>query len=192
MSNTPAQLAEALRLQAAGGPSAAERLLPLVYDRLRALAGRYLRGERPDHTLQPTALVHEAYVRMIDVKRIDWAGKTHFFAMAARQMRRILVEHARAVGAQRRGAGRRRVEMEDHLAVTAERSLEVLMLEEALSQLAARHERQAHVAELRLFGGMSVDETAQALGVSQRTVKRDWRVARAWLARAMSGEEGGA
>lgn len=186
MSDTPAQLARALSAQADGGPSAAERLMPLVYERLRSLAARYMQGESTDHILEPTALVHEAYVRMIDVTQVDWAGKTHFFAMAARQMRRILVEHARSVGTQRRGAGRRRVALQDHLAVTKQRPLEVLALEEGLTRLALASERQARVAEMRLFGGMSVEESAHALGVSDRTVKRDWRVARAWLARSLN------
>jgi RNA polymerase sigma-70 factor (ECF subfamily) len=168
-----------------GDRNAAERLMPLVYSELRALAGKYLKGERPGHTLQPTALVHEAYLRLIDISRVDWRGKTHFYAMAARQMRRILVDHARAAAARKRGARALKVTLDDRLAVGAEQPLELLALDEALSGLARRHPRQARVAELRLFSGMEVKTVAAALEVSERTVKGDWRLARAWLMRAL-------
>jgi RNA polymerase sigma factor (TIGR02999 family) len=145
-----------------------------------------MRQERSDHTLQPTALVHEAYIRMIDVDRIDWQGKTHFFAIAARQMRRVLIEHARKAGAQKRGARPQMISLDENLAVTEERTVDLLALDEALEKLAGRNERHAQVAELRFLAGMSEKETAFALQVSERTVREDWRVARAWLARELS------
>lgn len=171
-----------------GSAADAARLLPLVYGELRALAARYLREERPGHTLQPTALVHEAYLRLIEHDRIDWKGKTHFFAMAAIQMRRILVDHARARATEKRGGRAPRVTLDERLTRTPEASLDLLALDEALTRLAARHERQGRVAELRLFAGMLVGETALYLGVSERTVKDDWRVARAWLLKELSDQ----
>lgn len=163
------------------GKEVAARLLPLVYDELRALAASYLRGERPGATLQPTAIVHEAYLRLVDPERVDWKGKTHFFAVAALQMRRILVEHARAAAAEKRGGGLRRVTFSSDMAVAPDRMIELLALDEALAALGRRNERRARVAELRLFAGLLVKETAEHLGVSERTVKDDWRFARAWL-----------
>ncbi|MCP3979110.1 MAG: sigma-70 family RNA polymerase sigma factor [bacterium] len=177
-----------LTAHSAGDSSAADRLVPLIYDRLRALAGSYLKGEDCGHTLQPTALVHEAYVRMVDIDRVDWKGKTHFFAMAARQMRRILVEHARAANAQKRGAGRRRVTLHDDDALAEQNTLDLLALEQALERLSEASPRQARVAELRVFAGLQVKESAHILGVSERTIKQDWRVARAWLARELRSD----
>ena len=174
---------------AAGDPDAAARLMPLVYDQLRALAGYYMRDERPDHTLQPTALVHEAYLRMVDVERIDWRSRTHFIALAATQMRRILVEHGRAHRAQKRGGGLRRVTFSSGLAVAPDDELDPLALDEALTKLSRKNERQGTVAELRLFAGLDIRETAYLLDVSERTVKRDWRVARAWLRRELARSE---
>lgn len=177
---------EALLAQSRGDARAADRLLPLVYDKLRGLAAKYLRGERPGHSLQATALVHEAYLRLIDISRVDWQGKTHFYAMAARQMRRILVEHARAGSALKRGGGLSRVTFDEGAALDPEQPLELLALDEALDRLAVDHSRPARVAELRLFAGMKVAEMAALLDVSERTVKGDWRLARAWLMRALS------
>jgi RNA polymerase sigma factor (TIGR02999 family) len=145
-----------------------------------------MRRERPDHTLQPTAVVHEAYLRMIDISRIDWQGKTHFFAMAARQMRRVLIEHARKAGAKKRGARPQRITLKDDVALARDRTVDLLALQEALEKLARRNRRHAQVAELRLFAGLSEKEMAYALGVSDRTVREAWRVARAWLARELS------
>jgi len=169
------------------GAQAAARLLPQVYKELRRLASLYLQREGAYHTLDPTALVHEAYLRMAKIDQIPWSGKTHFFAMAATQMRRILVEHARAAKTQKRGEGAERVTLREDSALTEVRIVEVLALDHALSNLASVNPRQARVAEMRLFAGMAVAETAQQLGVSERTVKGDWRVARAWLARQLSG-----
>lgn len=160
-------------------------LLSAAYDELRALARRYMASERRSHTLQPTALVHEAWSRLEDSGRVSWAGRTHFFAAAATEMRRVLVEHARARSARKRGGGARRVLLEDSMAVTAGPSLEMLALDEALSALGERHERPARVAEMRLFAGMQFAEIADVVAVSDRTAKKDWQLARAWLAREL-------
>jgi RNA polymerase sigma factor (TIGR02999 family) len=169
-----------------GDARAAEQLLPLVYDKLRALAVGHMRRERPDHTLQATALVHEAYLRLIDKDQIDLKGKTHFFALAAMQMRRILIEYARARGAEKRGGPGRKVTLQEGMAIGEDGVVDVLCLDEALDKLERRNPRQCRVVELRFFGGLSVEDTAQFLGVSPGTVKGDWRVARAWLARELS------
>ena len=168
----------------------AYRLLPLVYVELRRLAHAYMRRERVSHTLQPTALVHEAYMRMGNVNRIAWRGKTHFFAMAATQMRRVLVEHARAAGRKKRGSKPLRVELGEGVALTEALSFDLLAIDEALEQLARRSERQARVAELRLFAGMTAAEITSIVAVSERTVKQDWRIARAWISRRMKSGEG--
>jgi RNA polymerase sigma factor (TIGR02999 family) len=176
----------ALEAQVGGDPKAASELLPLVYNKLRALAAGYMRSERSDHSLQPTAVVHEAYLRLIDDERVSWQGKTHFFAVAATQMRRILTEHARARHARKRGGGARKVKLDDTMAVTTVGVVDMLALDEALDRLAGESPRQVRVVELRFFGGLSVEETAQFLEVSTSTVKGDWRVARAWLAHELS------
>ena len=187
----PATRAEATELlaQVTDKPRAADRLLPLVYDELRALAARYLRSERAGSTLQPTALVHEAYLRLIEIDRIDWQGKTHFKAMAATQMRRILVDHARARDAKKRDRGRS-VTLTETLLSTTKPSVDLLALDEALERLSARSPRQGRVAELKLFAGLLTNELALSLGVSERTVKEDWRVARAWLMKELAGSSG--
>src|SRR5262245_15539081 len=186
---TRTQATQLLTAHAGGDGRAADELLPLVYDELRSLAGRYLAAERPGATLQPTALVHEAYLRLIDYDRIDWQGKTHFLAMAATQMRRILVERARGQAAQKRGGRGHRITLTEALTPTSDPSVELLALDEALSRLGARSPRQAQVAELRLFAGLFAREAAFCLGVSERTVKEDWRVARAWLMKELGGIE---
>jgi RNA polymerase sigma factor (TIGR02999 family) len=170
---------------AAGKSGVAERLLPQVYDQLRALAGSYLKRERPGHTLQPTELVHEAYMRLVDDTRISWAGKTHFFAIAAMHMRRILVDSVRACRAQKRGGGLAKVTLDDHIVISHARSLGILELNEALEKLGRLNERQARVVDLRFFGGLNVEETAFVLRVSKATVKQDWRMARAWISREL-------
>jgi len=165
----------------AGNRSAESRLLPLVYAELRRRARRYMRGERPDHTLQPTALVHEAYLRLAGQREVDWQSRAHFFAVAAQLMRRILVDHARARKAEKRGGGEPRVALNESLAMTEEKSAELMALDEALTHLAERDPRQARAVELRFFGGLSEEEAAEVMGISLRTLKRDWSVARAWL-----------
>ncbi len=172
-----------------GSPGAAAELLPQVYDTLRRIAGNLMRQERPDHTLQPTALVHEAYIRLIDVSRMDWKGKAHFRNMAAREMRRILVDHARRKGAAKRGAGMTMVTVDDRLPGDDGDTSELLALDEALEKLATRNERQSRVAELRIFAGMSIKETSFVLGVSEKTVNNDWQYVRVWLAKELRSHQ---
>lgn len=157
-----------------------------LYEQLKSLARRYMAKERPNHTLQPTALAHEAYIRLHRIDRVEWRGRTHFMAVAATQMRRVLVEHARAAAAHKRGGKLRRVSLHDHSALTPERSIDLLILDGALDRLRRSSPRQARVAEMRLFSGLEVLEIATVLDVTDRTVKRDWRVARAWLACELS------
>ncbi|MBI3449724.1 MAG: RNA polymerase subunit sigma-70 [Acidobacteria bacterium] len=164
----------------------AESLLPLVYDELRALAARYLRRERPGGTLQPTALVHEAYLRLMRSRRLDVHGRNHFYALAAIQMRRILVERARAAASVKRGGNLRRVTLADGMSAAPDGSVELLALDEALTRLAQRNARQGQISDMRLFGGMGAAEIASHLGISERTAREDWRVARAWLMKELS------
>ena len=162
----------------------AEDLFPLVYDELRGLARGYMSRETPGHTLQPTALVHEAYLKLVDQTRADWKGRTHFFAVGAQVMRRLLVDHARARGAQKRGAGWRNVTLEKVFSPSEKADLDpeqILGLNAALERLAELDEREAKVVTLRFFGGLTVEQVAEVLGVSRRTVENDWRHARAWL-----------
>ena len=169
-----------------GDRAAVQELLPLVYDDLKKLAARYLKGERQGHTLEPASVVHEAYLRLVDIDRIDWHGKTHFFAMAAIQMRRVLRDHARARKTQKRGGRLTRISFPPDIAGLPREPIEVVALNEALDGLARDHERQARVAELRLLAGMRDREIAHMVGVSERTVREDWRFARAWLARQLA------
>jgi len=167
-----------------GRREATDELLPLVYAELRELAARLLRNERPDHTLQPTALVHEAYLRLVDQRVGTWENRAHFLGIAAQAMRRILVDHARRRGtAKRRGA---RVTLDDAVAPPTGPSVDLLEIDAALGRLAGLDARQARVVELRFFGGLTLEETAAVLGVGPATVKRDWTVARAWLHRELS------
>jgi RNA polymerase sigma factor (TIGR02999 family) len=172
-----------------GDESALDRLTPLVYDRLRRLAWHYVRHERPGVTLQGTALVHEVFLRLVGTPDIEWRDRTHYFAVASRAMRRILVDAARARQAVKRGGLLERVDAPDSdieaIAASGGRADELCALDEALARLASLDPRRAHVVELRFFGGLSVDETAAVLGVSPLTVKRDWRTARTWLAREL-------
>jgi len=166
-----------------GDLRAREALLPLVYGELRRLAASYLRREREDHTLQPTALVHEAYLRLVEERRVNWQGRSHFFGVAATLMRRILVDHARARLSGKRGGGMPRVPLTDTVMMSRERPDELLALDQGLTRLAIVDPQQGRIVELRAFAGLSVEETSQALGISPATVKRDWAVARAWLSR---------
>ena len=166
----------------------ADELLPLVYDDLRSLARRYLERENAGHTLQPTALVHEAWMRLVDQSRVQWKGRTHFFAIGAQAMRRVLVDHARGRLRDKRGGGRPRVELNEDVALATERDEDVLAVDEALEKLAKLDERQARIVELRFFGGLSVEEVAQVLGVSKRTVEADWTMLRASLRRELADE----
>lgn len=168
-----------------GNHAAIESLMPLVYDELRRIATRHLNRERLDHTLQPTALVHEAYMRLVDQRTPHWQNRLHFMSVAATMMRRVLIDHAKARHRVRRGGNQQRVLLEDNLAGTDNRVLEVLAIDEALEKLTALDAQQARVVELRFFGGLSVEETAQVMGVSTPTVKRYANSARAFLHREM-------
>jgi len=164
-----------------GRSGAVDRLLPAVYDELRSIASRYLSRERKDHTLQATALVHEAYLNLVDQTRVEWKNRAHFFGVAATAMRRILINHALRKKTAKRGGDRRRVEWDEALALFEERALDLLALDEALDRLAEIDPRGARMVELRFFAGLDVKEVAEVLGVSTRTVEREWRMARAWL-----------
>ncbi|MGI8432244.1 MAG: sigma-70 family RNA polymerase sigma factor [Chthoniobacterales bacterium] len=175
-----------------GDEVAAERLMPLVYDELRMLARGYLQRERSDHTLQATGLVHEAYLRLVDQSTTNWQNRAHFFWLAAQAMRRILVEHARRHRAEKRGGALEKIELDEALTPAAGRSVDLLALDDALKELAHLHPQQSQIVELRFFGGMTIEEVAEVLDVSSRTVKREWRMARAWLRRTMlAGESDG-
>ncbi|MGA2271698.1 MAG: sigma-70 family RNA polymerase sigma factor [Bryobacteraceae bacterium] len=170
-----------------GDPSAEANLVALVYDEFRALARHFMRRERPDHTLQPTALVHEAYLRLLRDYPADWQSRAHFFAAAAIVMRRILVDHARQRAAAKRPGGKQRVELDDFMATASPRIEQLLILDQALSRLAEWDRRRARLVELLYFGGLTEQEAAEVLGVSVRTVKRDWSAARAWLQAQLGG-----
>ncbi len=181
----PEPLTGLLRAWSGGDRAALDALVPLVYAELRAQARRHLWKERRNHTLQPTALVHETFLRLQSQRRAHWQNRRQFFAVAAQTMRRVLVDHARARIAAKRGAGRTLVPLEDAPAPARAPGVDVLALDQALSRLASLDARQAQVVEMRYFGGLSAEETAAALGVSLPTVKRDWALARAWLFRTL-------
>jgi RNA polymerase sigma factor (TIGR02999 family) len=164
-----------------GDRSAAKRLTPLVYDELRGLAARYMQQERADHTLQATALVHEAYIRLIDQSRVDWKNRAHFFSVAAEMIRRVLVDHARQHHAAKRGGDARKVRLTDSDGALEDPDVDLMALDEVLDELRRLNERHGRVVELRFFGGLSVEDTAHVLEVSPQTVRSDWRMARAWL-----------
>ena len=168
-----------------GDTEALERLLPLVHGELRRLAKRHMAGERPDHVLQATALVNEVYLRLVDVRRVQWQDRAHFFAMAARLMRRVLVDFARARRNQKRGGALRRVTFDQDLAVAGD-TPDLIAIDDALLALATQYERKSQVVELRFFGGLSVEETAEVLKISPETVMRDWKFAKNWLLRELS------
>ena len=172
-----------------GEPDALDALLPLVYEELRRLAAHYLNRERVGHTLQATALVNEAYLRLIKVQQVQWQNRAHFFAMAARLMRRILVDAARSRGYQKRGGGAPVVSFDEALIVPTEPGHDLVALDEALTALAVVDARKSQVVEMRFFGGLSLEETAEALHVSRDTVKRDWKMAKLWLLRELQGVE---
>jgi RNA polymerase sigma-70 factor, ECF subfamily len=170
-----------LRAWAGGDPDALERLTPRVYDELRRIAGQFMRNERPGRTIQTTALVHEAYLKLIDVTNVDWQHRAHFFAISAQIMRRILLDRARRRVADKRGGGTPRVNLDEVPDVGSGRARELIALDDALNALAEVDSRKARIIELRFFGGLTVEETAEVLKVSPETVLRDWRLARAWL-----------
>ena len=164
-----------------GDDGALGELLPLVYAELRRLAAGYLRRERPGHTLQPTALVNEAYLRLVDQSHVHWQNRAHFLGVAAQMMRRILVDHARGQRAEKRGGEIQKLSLDENIDVSGERAADLVALDEALERLAELDPQKSRIVELRFFGGLSVEETAEVLGVSAPTVKRQWRMAKAWL-----------
>ncbi len=180
------EVAKLLLAWSGGDQRAFEKLAPIVYDELRRLAHRYMRRERLGHSLQSTALLHEAYIRLVDYQRMDWQGRAHFFSVAAQAMRRILVEHARRKN-QKRGGGVQRISLDDAAEVGTGRSRDLVALDEAMNALARVDARKSKVVEMRFFGGLSVEETAEVLKVSAITVKRDWSSAKLWLYRELAG-----
>jgi RNA polymerase sigma-70 factor (ECF subfamily) len=180
-----AQVTNLLVAWGQGDEAAFERLIPLVHAELRRIAQRHMGRERDGHTLQPTALVNEAYLKLIDAQHVQWQDRAHFFAMSSRLMRRVLVDAARARGYQKRGGGAHQVTLDEGHVGAKEREADVVALDDALTALAAIDERKSQVVEMRYFGGLSIEETAEALGVSVRTVKRDWTIAKLWLLREL-------
>lgn len=187
----PEPITELLLRWRAGDRASLNRLVPLVEGELRRLAHRYMKMERRGHTLQTTALVNEAYVKLVDQAQVDWQNRAHFLAVAARQMRYILVEHARELCREKRGLGAQRLPLNEGLVFAPAKSPGLVALDDALNELAGFDPRKAQVVELRYFGGMSVEETAEVLGVHPKTVARDWRLAKLWLKREISLKGGG-
>ena len=181
----PAAVTQLLIDWSNGDENALRQLIPLVHEELRRVARRHMAHERAEHTLQATALVNEAYVRLVDIRQVKWQNRAHFFAMSARLMRRILVDFARSRRYQKRGGGAQQVSLQESMVVSPEPGADLVRLDEALTALAAVDERKAQVVEMRFFGGLSVEETAEALHVSRDTVIRDWKVAKAWLLREL-------
>lgn len=183
MRSTPKQheITQLLAEWSGGNQSALDELYPLVYDELHRLARRYMSRERKGHTLQTTALINEAYVRLVDQKNVQWANRSHFFAISAQIMRRILIDHARRHAYAKRGGGAQQVSLDEAAVVTSGIGSELIRLDEALQALAKLDQRRCHVVELRYFGGLSNEEIAGVLNVSENTVTRDWNMARAWL-----------
>jgi RNA polymerase sigma-70 factor (ECF subfamily) len=181
MAFPPSDVTTLLSELAQGNEAAGEKVVPLVYDELKRLARGYMRRERPDHTLQTTALVHEAYLKLVRQRKINWQCRSHFFGIAAQMMRRILLDHARGHLRHKRGSARQVLQLDQALTFSAERSAELVQLDEALERLSAIDPRQSKIVELRFFGGLTVEETARIVGISPKTVKRDWAVAKAWL-----------
>jgi|ERR1051325_2301595 RNA polymerase sigma factor (TIGR02999 family) len=180
------EVTQLLREWNAGRPEARDQLMRLVYDPLRDIAERHFYREREGHTLQPTALVHELYVRLADQRRVDWQDRVHFFAVAAQVMRRILVDHARRKKSDKRGGDAISITIDTALEVCEERDFDLVALDLALERLGEIFPQQARIVELRFYGGLTIDETAEALGISAATISREWTMARAWLRRAMS------
>ena len=170
-----------LRQWSNGQQQAFDRLLPQIHDELRKLAASYLRRERPDHTLQPTALVNEAFLKLVDQRAVKWQNRAHFFGIAAQAMRRILVDHARAHAASKRGGAMRRVPLDEAIALGRVGDVDLLALDEALTRLGAMDPQQSRIVELRFFGGLTMEETAEVMHISPATIGREWRMAKAWL-----------
>jgi RNA polymerase sigma factor (TIGR02999 family) len=185
VTNSPEDVTRLLVDWSHGEKGALDALTPLVYNELRRLAKIYLRRERPDHTLEGTALVHEAYLRLIDQRQVEWRSRSHFFALAAELIRRILVDHARARVAAKRGGPNYKLSLDDAMASAEEKDLDLVALDDALKALAQADPQQSRIVELRYFGGLTIEETAEIVGISPATVKRDWVMAKAFLKREM-------
>ena len=183
---SPNEITEQLIAWSKGDDAALEQLIPAVYQELRRMADHYLRGEDSGHSLQPTALVHEAYLRLIDQTKVEWQNRAHFFGVAAQMMRRILIDHAKAKHRVKRGGTAVKVMLDENVNFTQERASELLALDDALQSLARMDERKSRIVELRYFGGLTVEETAEVLGISDKTVMRDWNLAKAWLYRELT------
>lgn len=190
MVDQPEHLTDLLKRAADADTKAAQGVFSCVYDELRRLAAEMMKTERPDHTLQPTALVHEAFVRLIGGGDIGWKNRAHFFAAAARAMRRMLVDHARTKAAAKRGGAWESVTLDSAVALSGGKVLDLVALNEALEALEARDDRAAKVVELRFFGGLTIDEASQVIGVATSTIEEDWSFARAWLGKRLSGGSG--
>ncbi|MEP7038682.1 MAG: sigma-70 family RNA polymerase sigma factor [Acidobacteriota bacterium] len=190
MKPQPSQQITQLLLDWSDGDKAAlDELMPIVFDELRRLASHYMRGQRAGHTLQTTALVNEAYLRLIDSSRVNWQNRAHFFAISAQLMRRVLVDFARARNSRKRGGDQIKVTLDDKIEATFEKETNLVELNEALENLAKFSERQSQIVELRYFGGLTEEEIAETLNISTRTVRRDWSAARAWLYRQLSNND---
>jgi RNA polymerase sigma factor (TIGR02999 family) len=188
---TPSKLTELLHRLQAGNRAAVDRLFQAVYQELRGMAEQIFRRESPGQTIQPTALVHEAYLKLIDQKSVDWQGRAHFFALAAQAMRRILLDRAKRRGAAKRGGGWKRITLNERLVPGIQPNERLLALDEALNRLAQLDPRQAQMVELRFFGGFGVEQTAEILGISKRTAEREWTMVRAWLRRELADDGAG-
>jgi RNA polymerase sigma-70 factor, ECF subfamily len=188
---SPKEVTRILNDVSAGDRDAPARLMPLVYDELRRLASRYLSRERPDHTLQPTALVHEAYVRLVDQTQVSWQNRAHFIGVAAQMMRRILVDHARLRHGEKRGGHRQKMPLDEAVSFEGKRDVDLIALDDALSDLARLDPGQSRIVELRFFGGLTLEETAEVMAISRSTVKREWIMAKAWLYDQLSNEARG-
>lgn len=186
MTSAPQELSQLLQAWSNGDQTALDRLMPIVYEELRQMARHYMGRQNPGHTLQTTALIHEAYLRLVNQKEARWQNRAHFFGVAAKAMRHILVDYARTRQAAKRGGEARRVSLDEAAVVAVDRAEELVALDLALQNLAAVDQRKCQVVELRYFGGLSVEETAEVLKVSEETVMRDWRLARTWLLRELS------
>jgi len=189
MSPLPKDVTQLLLDWSNGNKEAVNKLIPLVYNHLRGLANHYLRRERPNHTLQATALIHEAYLRLVDQTNVRWQNRAHFFGIAANLMRQILVNHALSHNSAKRGGGAYKLSLDEAVGLSKERDVDLVALDEALTRLAALDSRQGRIVELRFFGGLTIEETAEVLGISPATVKREWTTAKAWLYREISGRQ---
>ena len=185
----PEEITQLLMSWSQGDKAALDQLVPLVYPELRRLAKRHMNRENPGHTLQTSALINEAYLKLVDQQNVEWQNRAHFFAVAAQVMRHILVDHARTRNYAKRGGGAPRVVLDEAIALTAQRAAELVALDEALKDLATLDGRRSQIVELRFFGGLSLEETAEAMNISPSTVQREWRAAKAWLHHTMSKTE---